>query len=299
MRLHEKRARRSEQLSVSDANCSAKKFAVLKVGGSVLTGNKAFRRVALFLKHRCELKPSERLVVVVSAQKSVTDSLECRARRIVQTPSVEALDLLWSTGELGSVALLTLHLQALKVLAIGLNVHQTGLRLSSDRELCLAPPSPRKRHLGAAFHEYAVVVVPGFLATSSDGAIVSVGRGGSDLSAVVLAIGLRASHCELVKDVPGYFEKDPHENRGARHLPSLTFEKALRMADRGCELVQQRALRAAAEINLPLVIRGLEEPGLTTIVSSASRRGPTEFAMRGWPCQGQSVATRLRVGASV
>jgi aspartokinase len=230
---------------VSDASGSSKKIVVLKVGGSVLTGAKAYRRVALFLKQRVESTPSEKLVVVVSAQKLATDTLERRARRIVRTPGVRALDLLWSTGELRSVALMALYLQEAGVPSVGLNVHETGLQYPSEQQPCAARPSLMGAHLKTAVAEHAVVVVPGLLATRWDEAIVSLGRGGSDFSAVLLAIGLKADRCELIKDVPGYFEDDPRENARARHLPSLSFEEAFAMAHRGCELVQLHALLAA------------------------------------------------------
>jgi aspartokinase len=86
-----------------------------------------------------------------------------------------------------------------------------------------------------------------------------------------LAIGLGASRCELVKDVPGYFEDDPHENSQALHLPWLSFEDALRMADRGCDLVQPRAILAASESNLPLVVRSMKERAPVSVVSLCSR----------------------------
>src|ERR1700730_15974065 len=162
------------------------KIVILKVGGSVLTGAKAFRRVALYLKRRSELVPSEKLVVVVSAQKLLTDTLERRARRVVRCPSVRALDLLWSTGELRSVALLALHLEALGTSSVGLNVHETGLQLPYAPETDSVRPTLIKSQLESALSEHAVIVVPGFLATRLGGAIVSVGRGGSDLSAVLL-----------------------------------------------------------------------------------------------------------------
>ena len=243
---------------------------MLKLGGSVLTGPKAFRRVAQFLKRHSELVPNEKLVVIVSAQKLATDTLERRAQGIVREPSVRALDLLWSTGELCSVALLALHLEAAGVCSVGLNVHETGLQFSTEHQPLPARPVLKGPHLKAALREHAVVAVPGFLATRGDGAIVSLGRGGSDFSAVLLAIALRAVRCELVKDVPGYFEDDPRENAGAMHIPSLSFRAALEMADRGCELVQRRALAAASEANLPLVIRSIEEPAPVTIVSRTS-----------------------------
>ena len=113
-----------------DSSASDKKIVVLKMGGSVLTGAKAYRRVALYLKVRLEQAPNERLVVVVSAQKLATDTLERRARHIVPSPAVRALDLLWSTGELRSVALMALYLQEAGVSSVGLNVHEAGLQYS-------------------------------------------------------------------------------------------------------------------------------------------------------------------------
>jgi aspartokinase len=263
--------------SVFDVNSDSGKIVVLKLGGSVLTGNKAFRRVAQFLKQRAESTAEEKLLVVVSAQKLATDSLERRARGILPEPGVRALDLLWSTGELRSVALLALHLEAAGVPSVGLNVHETGLQFSTEHQPLPARPGLKGPQLKAVLREHAVVVVPGFLATRGDGAIVSLGRGGSDFSAVLLAIALRAVRCELVKNVPGYFEDDPLENVGALHLPWVSFETALRMADRGCELVQRRALVAASEADLPLVVRSTEDRAPVTIVSRSSNNEGREL----------------------
>jgi aspartate kinase len=106
---------------------------------------------------------------------------------------VRTLDLLWSTGEVRSVALLSLHLQAVGVSCVGLNVHETGLQFTPTPDPCPAPMGMRTLRTTVANH--GVVIVPGFLATRPDGAIVSFDRGGSDLTAVLLAIGLGASRC--------------------------------------------------------------------------------------------------------
>ena len=251
----------------------SKGVVVLKVGGSILTRARAYGRVATYLKRRIETEPEERLVVVVSAQQFATSILERGARRIVRSPSARTLDLLWSTGELRSVAVLTLQLQAIRVSAVGLNVHEAGLRFSAEAQ---PRPALRRTHLDRALAEHAVVVVPGFLASRSDEAIISLGRGGSDLSAVLLAVGLGASRCELLKDVPGYFEEDPRSNAHAAHLPSLSFEKALEMAEHDCELVQPRALAAAADAGLPLVVRSLDEGAPASVISPGSKRTAVE-----------------------
>jgi aspartate kinase len=236
---------------------------VLKVGGSILTGAKAYRRVARYLARRSETAPEEKLVVVVSAQELCTNTLERRARGIVRTPRPRTLDLLWSTGELRSVAILTLCLEAIDISSIGLNVEETGLRFSGTSG---ARPALDQTNLRPAIESNAIVVVPGFLATRADGATITLGRGGSDLTAVLLAVGLGALRCELLKDVPGYFDRDPRGTAEASHLPSLTFEEAMRMADEGCELVQKEALAAAAAAGLQVAVRSLKERAPVSVI---------------------------------
>lgn len=207
-----------------------RRVAVIKIGGSILTSAKAYRRAALFVRNRHRAAPWEDLVVVVSAQQGATDRLEREARKIVREPNARALDLLWSTGELRSVALLALHLQALGVSAAALNVHGAGLHVSGeceDRAQEEKRTGLNARWIRGALEEHPVAVVPGFFATDAARAFVWLGRGGSDLTAVLLAKGLEACRCELLKDVPGYFSSDAHRDPAAWHLPTLTFAEAL------------------------------------------------------------------------
>lgn len=262
---------------VSDCICDEYRPVVVKIGGSILLNAKAHRRVALFLQRRCQNARYERFVVVVSAQNGATDALERMARRIVRTPGTRALDLLWATGELRSVALLTLHLQALGISSVGLDVHETGLRLAH----MIGSPSDvvcQTAELLGAMEKHSVVVVPGFLATSANGAIVSLGRGGSDLTAVRLAQCLGASRCELVKDVPGYFTRDPNRDSSAEHIPWLSYEQALTMAEAGCKLVQQQAIVVALRADLALVVRSLDDGKPVSVVSSPLQASGAEPA---------------------
>jgi aspartate kinase len=246
--------------------CENSCIVVIKLGGSVLFDEDSYRQAARFLVRRLHKCSRERFVVVVSAQNGHTDELERVAREIAQRPSQRTLDLLWSTGELRSVALLVLHLEELGVAAVGLNTHETGLRWngssSIDDEI-----EALSVEVYRAFDDYSVAVVPGFLATLASGTIVSLGRGGSDLSAVLLADALEAEYCELIKDVDGYFSEDPHLSGRAAHLPLLSYEIALKMADDGCELIQRRALEAARKAGLRLIVRSLNEDGRASIVS--------------------------------
>jgi aspartate kinase len=232
---------------------SAPTLTVVKIGGSVLTGHEAIRRTAGTLAARVA-RERAKLLVVVSAELGHTDLLFDEARALSPGPSAAALDLLWSTGELRSVALLTLALESLGVAVRALNVHEAGLH-SDGRELTLNPLAVR-----AALAHCSIVVVPGFLATREQ-RVVTLGRGGSDLSAVSLAILLRADRCELVKDVDGYFTADPNIDARATLIPALEFEEALRLADDGCPLVQRQAIAAARAAGLPLVVRSLTSKG--------------------------------------
>jgi aspartate kinase len=240
------------------------RLSVLKLGGSVLRDAASYAAAARFLYERLARTGDERLVVIVSAQYGTTDTLLSEAETIAGRAVHEAaLDLLWSTGELRSVALLTLHLQRLGVDAVPFNVHQTGLIAERASGTAVRP-----LRLLAALGTARIVIVPGFLGVSAGGTITSLGRGGSDLTAVLLAAGVRAQTCELIKDVPGYFTADPHRDADARPIQDLSFDAALAMADAGCDLVQRAALAAAAAADLQIVIRSMDAAAPVTHVRS-------------------------------
>jgi aspartate kinase len=228
------------------------RITVLKIGGSVLTGPQAYRRAAAYIGTRRCASPGERVVAVVSAELGVTDRLLATATEIVEKPDARALDLLWSTGETRSAALLALSLQALGVTVTVVNVHQAGLSSINRGEVQI---NPLRLHALLADHD--VAVVPGFFARGAGDALCSLGRGGSDLTAVLLAAGLGAACCELLKDVPGFFTHDPKRFHDARPIPLLSFARALAMADEGCGLVQRQALEAASAHALPLHVRAI------------------------------------------
>ena len=241
---------------------SHRKIVVLKLGGSILIDDSSYEEAARFLVRRLQTRNEERLVVVVSARKGITDELERHARDTTLYPNPRTLDLLWSTGELHSVALLTLHLEELGASTVGLNIHETGLRLNGNDEVAFL-----RHEIEEVFDGHSIVVVPGFFGTHNGGAIRSLGRGGSDLSAVLLAKGLDATRCELIKDVSGYFDEDPHSHTDAVHLPQLSYERALQMAHDGCDLIQARALEAARKARLRLVVRTMDDRAPSSIVS--------------------------------
>ena len=231
---------------------------VVKLGGSVLTNADAYRRAATFVGGLAAA-PGARVVAVVSAEQGHTDALLGEARGLTDEPDDDALALLWSTGELRSVALLTFALHAAGIRAAGLNVQETGIRLPRD--------GPGRSQidfntlsLRVSLARYRVVVAPGFLALSSQ-RVVTLGRGGSDLTAVLLTAALGATRCILIKDVDGYYTSDPRRCAGAELIPELSCDAALRMADGGCPLVQRQALAAACARGVELIVRSFESTG--------------------------------------
>jgi aspartokinase len=271
-------------------------IAVVKIGGSVLTGRMGYQHAARFIASRVADEPGVRLLVVVSAERGETDRLLDTARAIRASPDPAMRDLLWSTGELRSVALVTLSLQALGVDATGVNVHQTGL-LDTGRSTATARPLVRPLRLLERLATHDVVVAPGFLARRND-TIVSLGRGGSDLTAVLLAVGLAARRCELVKDVPGYFASDPNRDRNAQHLATIGYAAALEMAASGCELVQKSALESAARHAMPIVVRSLTGELKTVIADDPTRndqKGSDDGVCNAHHSFGTAVGARHRL----
>jgi aspartate kinase len=245
---------------------------VVKIGGSLLADRHAYRTAAALVADRITANPGQRLIVVVSAEAGATDALLSMACDIVEKPDARVVDLLWSTGEVRSAALLTLWLHALGVRAAAADVQQAGVHCEAEN----VTPSVRPLRLRALLAENDVVVVPGFLACSGGDGIASLGRGGSDLTAILLAASLNAGRCELLKDVDGYFTADPKEDPAARPIPWLPYARALHMAEEGCALVQRAALEAARDQGIEVVISGVRGYPGTRVSASLIPHGYSE-----------------------
>ena len=163
---------------------------VLKLGGSVLSDAAGYRRAAHFVADRVASDPAGSWLVVASAAFGETDGLLASARAIAAEPDAATLDLLWSTGEVRSAAIVALHLQARGLRACALNVHQAGLVEDGDRRPGHA--AVRSLAVRAALAVHDVVVVPGFLARAAGDAVVSLGRGGSESDGRAACLGARS-----------------------------------------------------------------------------------------------------------
>jgi aspartate kinase len=214
-----------------------------------------------------------RVVVVVSAMGKTTDSLVKLAREVSTNPSRREMDMLLATGEQVTIAVLTMALQELGQPAISLTGAQVGIVTEAEHSrarILEIKPDRVTRHLD----EGKVVVVAGFqgVSASSELEITTLGRGGSDTSAVALAAGLGADACEIYTDVPGILTTDPRVVPEAQLMGEITANEMLELASLGAKVLHPRAVEIARNYGVPLVVRSSwsEEPG-TWVLSPATQ----------------------------
>ena len=224
---------------------------IMKFGGVALKTPNQFSKISKIIRS-CRGRD---LVVVVSAMGGFTDELFSLAHQVAKKPSKREVDMLLSVGERVSMALLAIVLEEEGVPAISLTGSQSGIITSQDHgEAFIKDVRPMriKRYL----KEGKVVIVGGFQGVSEEKEITTLGRGGSDTSAVALGVALEAERVEFYKDVPGIFSKDPKKNPEARFLSALTFQEALSFSDFA---LHRRAILLASKNGLPLHIQSFEE----------------------------------------
>ncbi len=240
---------------------------VQKYGGSSLGDIARIRHVAQRVADTH--KAGNRVVVVVSAMAGETDRLVELAHAISPDPAPREYDVLVSTGEQVTIALLAMALQGLGVPARSFTGGQLGMR--TDRDHTRA----RIRTIDTAavreeLERGAVVVVAGFQGTDDDGNITTLGRGGSDTSAVALAAALSADTCEIYTDVSGVFTSDPSVVPTARKLDQISYDEMLEMASLGAKVLQIRSVKFGKRYGVPIHVRSTfsEEEG-TWVVPEA------------------------------
>jgi aspartate kinase len=246
---------------------------VQKYGGTSVGTVERIQAVAQRVKRTVEA--GNAVVVVVSAMGKTTDSLVKLASEISANPSRREMDMLLSTGEQVSIALLSMALQELGQPAISLTGAQVGIVTEAEysRARILRIETDRlNRHLAQG----EVVVVAGFQGISStdDLEITTLGRGGSDTSAVALAAALHADYCEIYTDVPGILTTDPRLVPDAQLMTEITSDEMLELASLGAKVLHPRAVEIARNFGVPLVVRSSwsEDPGTWVISHAPSGR---------------------------
>jgi aspartate kinase len=210
------------------------------------------------------------VVVVVSAMGKSTDVLVDMAKQITDEPSAREMDMLLTTGEQVSIALLTMALQANGQDAVSMTGWQAGItteEVHSKARILHINDQPIRQ----ALNEGKVVIVAGFQGVTENGQITTLGRGGSDTTAVALAAALRADMCEIYTDVDGVYTADPRIVPSARKLSSISYDEMLELATLGAGVLHPRAVECAKQHQVCLTVRSSfgEEEG--TIIEEEPR----------------------------
>lgn len=236
---------------------------VEKYGGTSVGDVDRIKNVALRIKKG--LDEGHRMVVVVSARSGVTNDLIARAKAITPDPDEREMDMLLTVGEQETIALTTMALHALGVPAVSRTGHNAGFRTDGNHLRARI-----QEISGGDIHEQLdqgkVVVVAGFQGSSPEGEITTMGRGGSDLSAIALAHGLGADLCRINTDVDGVYTADPRIVPDARKLDELHYEEMLELASSGSKVMQSRAVEFASKFNVPFEVRSSFNDNPGTIV---------------------------------
>ena len=206
------------------------------------------------------------VVVVLSAMSGETNRLIALAKEFIEKPSAREMDVLLTTGEQTTIALLSMALHSLGVDAVSMTGDQ--IRLKTDRSHSKARIlDVETENLQKHLKQGRVVVVAGFQGRSEDNDITTLGRGGSDTSAVAIAAALKADECQIYTDVDGVYTTDPRVEPNARRLDSITFEEMLEMASLGAKVLQIRSVEFAGKYNVPLRVLSSFKDGGGTLIS--------------------------------
>lgn len=225
---------------------------VQKFGGTSLAGPAQLRRAASIVA--AALAEGWQTAVVVSAQGDTTDELIAKAAHIAPAPSPRELDMLLCTGEQASAALLALELNRRGIPARSLTGWQAGIHTTGafgDSEIgCVTP-----RRVAELLERGIVPVVAGFQGVNPEGDLTTLGRGGSDTTAAMLAAALDADVCRIYTDVDGVYDRDPRQDPGARRFDRMDYDEMLALAERGAQVLHPKCIRAAKEHRIPLEVR--------------------------------------------
>ena len=229
------------------------KLIVQKYGGSSVADLKKIKKVAK--KVVSYTNKGNRVVVVISAMGNTTDKLVGWAKEINPNPSDREMDMLMSTGEQQSCSLLAMAIHKRGENAISFTGSQVGIITDTYHTQAKILKIETKR-IKEELNRGNIVIVAGFQGLTKTSEITTLGRGGSDLSAVALAVSLKADLCEIYTDVEGIYTADPRVVSEAKKLNNVTFDEMLELASLGAQVMHTRAIEVAKKFNIPIHVRG-------------------------------------------
>ncbi|MDY3369213.1 aspartate kinase [Zhenhengia yiwuensis] len=241
---------------------------VQKFGGSSVANTERIFNVAQRIAET--YKEGNEVVVVLSAQGDTTDDLIAKAKEISSKPTKREMDMLLSTGEQQSVALMAMALSELGLPAISLNAYQVGMMTTSaymNARLKKIKPDRIRRELDRK----NIVLITGFQGMNRFDDITTLGRGGSDTTAVAIAAALHADKCEIYTDVEGVYTADPRIVKSARKMDEITYDEMLELASLGARVLHNRSVELAKKYNVELVVRSSLSRAEGTVVKEVCK----------------------------
>ena len=236
---------------------------VQKYGGSSLSDGQRIRNAAQ--KVAQQVQWGNQVVVVVSAQGDTTDEL--LQRLITPRPDPRELDAYLASGEQQSAALVTMALQELGIPAVSLNGWQAGL-LTDSHHTDARVRSLTGDRISKELQPGKTVVVTGFQGVDIHGDLTTLGRGGSDTTAVALAAFLKADRCMIYTDVDGVYDRDPRKYPDAVRYPVIGYDAMLKLAREGAQVLHDRCVELAKEHRVPVQVLSSFRPGAGTMVKN-------------------------------
>jgi aspartate kinase len=237
---------------------------VQKFGGTSVGSIDRIRNVAARIKRSVD--EGHQVVAVVSAMSGVTDKLIGMAREISAEPNERELDVLVSTGEQQSIALVSMALQQIGVDAVSITGRQAGIiTMGSHTRGRILDIDPTL--MQGFLSDGKTLVAAGFQGITPDGMIHTLGRGGSDLTAIAIAAALKADVCQILTDVDGVYTCDPRVVPNARKLPEISYDEMLEMASSGSKVMQSRSVEFAKKFGVLFEVRSSLNDNPGTIVT--------------------------------
>ena len=241
---------------------------VQKYGGTSVANTERIKNVATRVaQYRAK---GDQIVVVVSAMSGVTDGLIKLAKEIMPLPNEREMDMLLATGEQTTIALTAIALHALNIPAISLTGAQAGIVTDGvHTKAKIQNITPKRIH--ELLNEGNVVIVAGFQGQTPEGQITTLGRGGSDLTAIALAAALKADLCQIYTDVDGVYTADPRIVPQAKKLQEISYDEMLELASLGAKVMQSRSVEFAKKFGVVFEVRSSLNDNPGTIVKEETK----------------------------
>ena len=243
---------------------------VLKFGGSSVADNIKLNLVADKIKEFYNNK--NRVVAVVSAQGKTTDNLIKEAATLSSMPNEREMDVLLSTGEQVSMAKLSILLNRKKIPTISLTGWQAGIKTNNTNQDAIIEDIDTTR-IQKELENGKVVIVAGFQGINKNGDITTLGRGGSDTTAVAIAAKIKADHCYIFSDVDGVYTTDPKQVKIAKKIDSLSYQEMLDIADEGAKVLHNRCVEVGEKFGVPIIAKSTFEKGQGTEINNKPVEG--------------------------